>query len=451
MARRKSRRPPTAPATLSLRDRLQQAITSLRCDRHAEAEEALLAILGLWPGQPDAQHFMGVLRHRQGHNDEAVALIREVVERVPANAGAWNNLGNVLLTIGRTDEAVQAYEGGIRAADGQPETASALINLGTVYRRQGRRDESEAACRRALELMPELAEAWYNLSLVLMESGRVHEGLIANSRAIALWPQHLLARDQVIRALLLLGERERAASLYREWLAEEPDNPVVQHQLAACLGETAPERASDAYVQQVFDQFAASFDAKLEALNYRAPELVVQALAAAAGPPQGELDIVDAGCGTGLCGPLLKPYARHLAGCDLSAGMLRRAQARGVYQVLHQDELVFYLDTLPAHFDAVVSADTLCYFGALEAAMAAAARSLRPGGWLVFTVEALAEGDPASHRLQPNGRYAHGADYLRAVMAGAGLTQLTLRAEALRLEAGKPVAGWLVAARNHPG
>jgi predicted TPR repeat methyltransferase len=147
----------------------------------------------------------------------------------------------------------------------------------------------------------------------------------------------------------------------------------------------------------------------------------------------------------------LKPYARHLAGCDLSAGMLRRAQARGVYQVLHQDELVFYLDTLPAHFDAVVSADTLCYFGALEAAMAAAARSLRPGGWLVFTVEALAEGDPASHRLQPNGRYAHGADYLRAVMAGAGLTQLTLRAEALRLEAGKPVAGWLVAARNHPG
>ena len=207
-----------------------------------------------------------------------MALIRRALALAPAHAGAWNNLGNVLLAAGRSDEATQAYERGAQAAPDGTDAALALNNLGTLYRRLGRVSDAEAACRRAIAVRPDFGDAWYNLSLALMAQGKMHEGLLANSRAIALWPHHLQARDQVIRALLLLGERERAAQLYREWLAEEPDNPVAQHQLAACLGEAPPERASDAYVRKVFDSFAASFDAKLEKLHYRAPELVAQAL-----------------------------------------------------------------------------------------------------------------------------------------------------------------------------
>ena len=60
-----------------------------------------------------------------------------------------------------------------------------------------------------------------------------------------------------------------------------------------------------------------------------------------------------------------------------------------MYDVLHKAELVYYLDTQPDAFDAVISADTLCYFGKLENVCAASRRSLRPGGLLVFTVEAL--------------------------------------------------------------
>ncbi len=432
----------------ALVEALGLAIERLRADDLDEAEIALVEILDRWPGQPDALHFLGVLRHSQGRIDEAVELISAVVRQIPEHAGAWNNLGNVLLVAGRIDEAVQAYERGITIATGQPETAAALSNLSIVHRKQGRTAEAESACRRALAVAPEFADAWYNLSLALMDRGEVHQGLLANSRAIALWPQRAQPRDQVIRALLLLGERERAAGLYREWLAEEPDNPVIHHQLAACLGNAAPERASDAYVQQVFDSFADSFDAKLESLHYRAPELIAQALAEAAGEPRGALDIVDAGCGTGLCGVLVRPWARHLAGCDLSVGMLRRAVPRRVYDVLHQAELVYYLDTQPEHFDAVVCADTLCYFGALEAAVAAARRALRPGGWLMFTVEALQEDDAQGHRLQVNGRYAHTGGYLRAAILQGGLELLALQAGTLRLEAGRPVPGWIVSARR---
>jgi predicted TPR repeat methyltransferase len=281
-----------------------------------------------------------------------------------------------------------------------------------------------------------------------MNQGRIADGLLANSKAITYSPRHLQARDQVIRALLLQGEREQAAGLYREWLAEEPDNPVIQHQLAACLGEAAPERASNAYVEQVFDSFARSFDVKLEKLHYHAPELVTEALRAAAGEPEAALDLCDAGCGTGLCGPLVRPWARHLVGCDLSVGMLKQARPRQVYDALHQAELVYYLDTQPAAFDVIVSADTLCYFGELGAAMAAAHKALRSGGWLIYTVEALPEGRTEPHVLQPTGRYAHGRGHLEQVARQAGLVWHGAQAVELRMEAGKPVHGWLVTARR---
>jgi len=432
----------------ALVQRLSGAIDLLRSEQLEEAEAALNGLLRDAPDQPDALHFLGVLRHTQGRSDEAVALIRRSLDVVPGHAGAWNNLGNVLLAAGRIDEATQAYEHGVQAAPDDPETANALNNLGTVYRKRNRAADAEAACRRALEVRPDFGDAWYNLSLALMAQGKVHDGLIANSRAISLWPQHLQARDQVIRALLLLGERERAAKLYRQWLAEEPDNPLVQHQLAACLGENQPERASDAYVEQVFDSFAASFDAKLEKLDYRAPDLVARALHAAAGEPTASLRIADAGCGTGLCGPLVRPWASHLVGCDLSVGMLRRARERRVYDALHKAELVYYLETQPDAFDAVISADTLCYFGRLEIVFAAARRSLRAGGWLVFTVEAIVAPDAETYRLQTNGRYAHAQHYVRSSLEDAGCTLLDLRTETLRMEAGLPVAGLLVTARN---
>ncbi|HSW08720.1 tetratricopeptide repeat protein [Aquabacterium sp.] len=439
-----------AVAGTPLADALQLAIGHLRAERIEPAETALQAVLARWPEQPDALHFLGVLRHTQGRHDEAVALVQRALAKLPSQAGAWNNLGNILLGARRLDDAAQAYEQSVALTRNTPDSAGALNNLSVIHRKRGRWAEAEAACRAALQVRPDSGDSWFNLSLALMGQGQVHEGLIANSRAIALWPRLLQARNEVIRALLMLGERERAATLYREWLAEDPDNPVVQHQLAACLGEHTPARASNGYIEQVFDTFADSFDVKLEALHYVAPQRLAQAVQQRLGEPQAALDIADLGCGTGLCGPLLRPYARQLVGCDLSVGMLRKAKPRQVYDTLHRAELVYYLDTQPAAFDVLASADTFIYFGVLDDAMAAAARALRPGGRLFFTVEALDDSDDAPHRLQTNGRYAHHRCYLQATLATAGFGAVEIEPFTVRHEAGKPVPGWVVSAQQAP-
>jgi predicted TPR repeat methyltransferase len=437
-------KPLSGAARLAQRQLLQRAVDLLRDKMLDEAEPVLLSVLQRWPGQPDALHFLGVLEHTRGHSEAALTLIKQAIAGLPGQAGPLNNLGNVLVETQRFDEAIMAYRDSLAL---KPDNIDALNNLATMLRKRSEHAESEALCRRALAAKPDFAQAWYNLSLTLLEQGRVDEGLTAHSRAIVLWPRHLQARNAVPKALVHLGRLDEAAKLYREWLATDPDNPVIKHHLAACSGGAVPDRASDAYVERTFDAFAATFDANLSALGYRAPQLVADLLRELLPEPARQFDIHDLGCGTGLCGPMVRDWARDLSGCDLSQGMLAKAERRHVYDSLHHAELVAHMNHNPGRFDALICADTFCYFGELAEAMQSAAQSLRPEGHLVFTVEAWLGDNGQPHHLQPHGRYAHQRDYVSAVLAGAGLCELVLREEQLRSEAGKPVIGWLVAAR----
>ena len=82
-------------------------------------------------------------------------------------------------------------------------------------------------------------------------------------------------------------------------------------------------------------------------------------------------------------------------------------------------ELTEYLRGCSSAFDAIVSADTLVYFGPLEEVVAAAENALRDGGSLVFTVEELRDG--GDYEITPNGRYRHSRDYLERVLGEAGM------------------------------
>ena len=88
------------------------------------------------------------------------------------------------------------------------------------------------------------------------------------------------------------------------------------------------------------------------------------------------LDVLDGGCGTGLAGPMLRPYARQLTGVDLSPAMLDRARKTGIYDTLVESELGSFLAAHAESFDVCVFVDVLIYFGDLRAILASAARSL---------------------------------------------------------------------------
>lgn len=415
---------------------------------HLEAAQQMYErILKLTPRQANAVHFLGVLNHQLGRSEQAVTHIRRSIELDPRVPDWYNNLGNVLLEAKRLPEAADAYE---KAAEMSPGNATILNNLGALRRAQERFDEAEAAYTKALALDPTRPEAHNNLGNLLKLQGKTQESLQHFCEALILNPKQHHARKMLGIAYYTLRRFDEAAKVYREWLQEEPDNPVPRHYLAACTGEGVPERADDAYVETTFDEFAESFDANLETLTYRAPQLVAEAVARLGGTPARQWQVLDAGCGTGLCGPLIAPYAQRLVGVDLSGQMLAKAAPRQVYDELVKAELTAYLLSQHQAHDLIVSADTLCYFGNLQAVSQAAAGALRQGGWLVFTVESLEGGDAgAQHHLNPHGRYSHRRDHVEQALAQAGFVNSTAQSIQLRNEGGVPVQGWLFTAQ-HP-
>lgn len=382
-----------------------------------------------------------MLAHQQERSAQAVALIERSLELEPDRADWYSNLGIVLQDRLKLDDAIAAYR---RAIALDPDHANAHNNLGVVLRAKSKAVEAEAAYREAIRIDPEHSDAYHNLGVLLNGQKRSHEAALCFSKVITLRPKDPEARRLLAIAHCTLGEVDKAIGVFEEWLQEEPDDPIARHMLAACSGRDVPPRASDAFVEETFDSFAASFDSKLAQLSYRAPALVAQTLAESVIEASKRLDVLDAGCGTGLCGPLIAPYARRLVGVDLSAPMLAQARGREVYDELVKRELTAYLRDSASAFDVIVSADTLVYFGVLEEVVAASADALRPGGQLIFTVEELAgPGSAAGYSISPTGRYRHSRRYLARVLASANLRSEILPAE-LRLEAGDPVAGFVV-------
>jgi len=412
-----------------------------------QAREVYQRIFDVRPDQPDALHHAGVLAHQLGKSDEAIALIERSLAIAPDRADCYNNLGIILQQRDRFEEAIAAYQ---RAIALDASHANAYSNLGVLLRATGKPAEAEEAYRTAIRFKPDHVDAYTNLGILLKSLGRMPEAVACFSKVITLRPKHKEARRLMAHAHCTIGEIDKAMKIYEEWLEEEPDAAIPRHMLAACTQRDIPLRASDAYVETTFDNFAASFDSKLANLKYRAPALVAAIVDDLGLERSRSLAVLDIGCGTGLCGPLVAPYARRLTGVDLSAGMLAQAKQRNVYDELIKGELTDYLRESSDAYDLVVSADTLVYFGGLEEVLAAAAGALRPGGFFVFTLEHLVAPDAnVDYRLEPHGRYSHARAYVERILAGVDLAAVFAHAD-LRMESGAPVAGLVIrAAKPH--
>jgi predicted TPR repeat methyltransferase len=277
-------------------------------------------------------------------------------------------------------------------------------------------------------------------------------------RAIATDPNLGLAYELLGKLLYRDSRAQEAAAVYRAWLQAAPSDPIAAHLVAATGGGTAPERASDGFVTGLFERAAPDFDTAMAGLGYRAPQLVFESAAWALDPGAVALQVLDLGCGTGLCGEWFRPLARRLVGVDLSPGMIAQARRRGCYDELVCEEISFFIDHCDDRFDLVTAADLFCYFGDLTACFCSVARLLQGDGYFIFSVEDLASVQHAEVEhgtretavaLLQHGRYAHGLSHIATALAVAALQSVSTRSEILRSERGAPVMGLVVVARSN--
>jgi len=436
---------PNRPQTSS-DDSLDAAMRLHKSGELVEAEQAYRRALSANPRNVQALYLCGLVKGQLGRPRGAIELLQQVVSLQPDHLPAISELAKLFHETGQLQESAEALR---KLISLRPDLGELYSNLGTVLRRLGRAEEAVVAYEKAIELSPDCAEAHSNLGNVLKGLRRFDEAAVAYRRAISLSPASTDVYRHLAAILRNSNRIDEATDVLKQWLKVEPNDPIAQHMMAAYSGEDAPTRASDGYVRRVFDEFAANFDDELRGLDYQGPRLIGEAIRAELSEGAEGFDVLDAGCGTGLCGPLLRPIARRLVGVDLSGVMIQHACELNLYDDLVEGELTDYLNDHPQEFDLIVAADTFNYFGALEPLLTAAASSLREAGILIYTLEQCdLSASVGDYRLNLHGRYSHKEDYVRRCMYERGLTISSLESATLRKDRDQPVAGIVVRARK---
>ncbi len=235
------------------------------------------------------------------------------------------------------------------------------------------------------------------------------------------------------------GRLDEAIAAYRSAVRLKPASPDWQHILAALTGDHSSSTTPASYVRKLFDPYAREFDVHLVAkLHYRVPEQLLEAVLAVA---RGrKFDILDLGCGTGLCGVAFRSLANSLTGADLSPAMIAQAGVRGIYDRLLTADLAEALQA-DEGCDLVLAGDLFIYTGDLSQIFPATARALRPGGLFAFSLE---RHDGEGFILHSKVRFAHSLAYIRELSARHHLAELHVHEVTLRKSGPHDVPGWIV-------
>jgi predicted TPR repeat methyltransferase len=373
--------------------------------RFDAAEQRFRASLALVPGRVSTLVNLAATLLKLARPDEALALADELLAIEPDNVDAWFHRGVALADLGRPAPALAAFDR-VLAIDNR--LAGPWFRHGQTLQSLDRHEEALASYEKALTLDPGLTQAWSNRGGILRESNRLAEATHAFEQAIA----------------------------------HGADPELHAYYLASVGARSVPPTAPPHYVESLFDAYADEFDKHLlGVLCYQAHTALIGGLRGVA--PRRFGLALDLGCGTGLCGPLIKPLAERLVGIDLSGRMIEQAFARGVYDELAHADIVLHLRGTGQRYDLVVAADVFIYVGDLAPIFEAVHATMNAGGVFCFSAEPA---DPSvrDFELSPSLRYAHSERSVRELAGRCGFEVLALLRRPIRHEQSRAIEGLFV-------
>jgi tetratricopeptide (TPR) repeat protein len=191
------------------------AVELINAGRDAEASDALQAILEEDPGHAAALRRMAWLCHKRDDNIAAARMLAASLEREPNNPESHYNLGLVLASLGRNNEAEESYRRGIAL---KPNSVDGHNNLGVLLESLGRYEEAEASYRHAIAIAPTVPHVHNNLGVLLKESGRLAESLAVHRHTVELDPRLPAGRSNLLYTLNY-DETVPPEALYAEHVA----------------------------------------------------------------------------------------------------------------------------------------------------------------------------------------------------------------------------------------
>ena len=407
-----------------------------------EAEDIYREIIRISPCNPQPKHYLGFLLQQTDRLSEAFEQLTSAIALDDSHSEWHFNLGVVLLRQGLVTAAIDAFSTAVTI---ESDKYFYWTNLGAACELIQELVRAEQCYKVATNLDPNCPDAFFLLSALCLKQERFQEARHFNYCGIIVSPADTKSKIVLGQAYYELGRVDDAIAHIESWLKCEPDNPVPMHLLAAYRGQHVPEQCSHEYVERTFDGFANSFENILGRLNYRGPDLVREYLAKL-NISANTLGVLDLGCGTGLVGEVLKPYAHTLIGVDLSQGMLSQAAAKNLYYQLHKSDITNYLLSSCEQYDLIVCMDTFIYIGRLDVIFELIYKKLKIGGRLLFSTEKMVGDNKLSYQLNVSGRYSHQQANLSTMLNKTGFKIAEIFDVTIRNESGYPIEGQFVCA-----
>jgi len=378
--------------------------------------------------------------------EQAEALCNAVYNAEPNNAGILFQLGAIKKSQNKLDQAMVFFD---RALVLQPGAVHILVNKGLVLQSTGHLDEAIALFQQATQQAPAMAQYWYILAMAWLGKSELTPAIQCLEKSFQLDPENIETGRQLAQALRHVGRTGECEVVCRKVLSVDPQNAEAlffQDAFSKQKNNQQLERVPAEVTRQMYkgQDIGKKFDASLKhSLAYKAPEVLNEAVREALGEDRAanKIDILELGCGSGLCGSRFVDIANALIGTDISPDMLEAAKEKQTYTDLYAADLIDVLENYKATMDLVIAMDVLCYFGDLTPIFQRCHDVLAEKG--IFAFSTVKPKTSALWELQDQGHFVHSLAHLQQVGEKAGFKQIFAREMPLRRELNEDQYGYV--------
>lgn len=409
--------------------------------------------------------------------------IKKLLTINPKNSDALTILGNIYKEKKCYNKAIKFYQ---KSLNFEKKSYIANMNLADIYCQQkeylmaydyAKRAVEVKATAETIKLFAEISiaisqpneaifylekisedgnsDCWgYNLlSQLYMQQQEYEKSIKAGFKAIELSKEknaHHINFGYILYDAILAGQNKLVQKYALAWSKKYPENSIVQYMADSVIHNKKISQHNPVYIREIFNAFADDFENILAHLNYNVPKIMAAELSSFFKITKlKKMRILDAGCGTGLCGYYLKKYAKFngLDGVDISEKMLSVAKEKKVYSHLYNQDLDSFLQQHKNRYNLINAADVFTYFGDLKKLFQHINISLCAGGRIIFSIsENNINNDNYYHHS--SGRFLHSEKYVENILESDGFNIEKKVYAHLRNEGEKEVFGWIFIAKK---
>ncbi len=390
-------------------------------------------------GHKKALYQLGSLHEQQQSYELAQSYLKQAIEQNTDYAQAHHAIARVYLASAQDELALEHF---IQAQRINPHLPHLMANIAKYFHVKGQYANAIEYWSKVPTDEESPEEIQYNLGVSYHFMGQHKEAMTYFDSVLRLNPNHIDTHLNLAAIALQSTDRKKAIQHYQKVQSLEPDREDVNYLLAALLGKNYNTHPPQAYVKNLFDQYAHYYDKHLKSmLRYQVPDEIQLMLSEHI---QHKVDkTIDLGCGSGILGPIIRPITKNLSGIDLSGNMLEQANQKHVYDTLVHDCCIQYTRTLKG-INLFVAGDLLPYLSDPSELFESIANAAANNALFMFSFE---NGSEESYTLTQHARYQHQPSWIVQRLETYGFEIIEQHSSTLRYNQNKPVEGTMICAK----